>query len=78
MKSDELAIVEMRCPEAAEEIDRLETRVAELEADAARWRKVMDLAAYGGRYKGEHVWRFRPIMGPHKNLLDAVDHMGER
>lgn len=59
------------CHEAADEIERLR-------ADAARWRKVMDLAAYGGTYKGEHVWRFRPIMGPHKNLLDAIDHLGEQ
>lgn len=48
------------------------------QADAARWRKVMDLAAYGGTWgkNGEHVWRFRPIMGPHQNLLDAVDNLG--
>lgn len=45
--------------------------------DAARFRKLMDLATYGGTYKGEHVWRFRPIMGPHENLLDAIDAMGE-
>lgn len=45
--------------------------------DAKRFRKLMDLATYGGTYKGEHVWRFKPIMGPHQNLLDAVDNMGK-
>lgn len=45
--------------------------------DAARFRKLMDLAVYGGTYgkEQEHVWQFRPIMGPHKNLLDAIDAM---
>jgi hypothetical protein len=49
------------------------------DADAARWRKVMGLAAYGGTWgkKQEHVWRFRPIMTPHANLNDAIDAMGE-
>jgi hypothetical protein len=51
-------------------------------ADAARFRKLMDLAAHGTWQAKpgaeiQHVWRFRPIMGPHANLLDAIDHMGE-
>lgn len=51
--------------------------------DASRWRKVMDLAVVGETWQSkagapiQHVWRFKPIMGPHRNLLDAVDAMGE-
>lgn len=69
---------------ASREREKVQQQMAELRAegvrdraDAARWRRMIGLAAYGGTYKGEHVWRFRPIMGPHQNLLDAIDHMGE-
>lgn len=54
--------------------------VDSMAAYAARYRKLMDQAVYGGTCKGEHVWRFRPIMGPHANLhdaIDAIDAMGE-
>lgn len=50
--------------------------------DAQRFRKLMDLAVYGGTWQSapgapiQHVWRFRPIMGPHANLHDAIDQMG--
>lgn len=49
------------------------------QADARRFRKLMDLAVYGGTWgdKQEHVWRFRPIMGPHENLIEAIDNLGK-
>lgn len=48
------------------------------EADAARWRKVLGLLAVAGPSRdGIHVWQFKPLVGPHANLNDAVDHLGE-
>ena len=51
--------------------------------DGERWRKLMDMAVYGGTWQStpkapvEHVWRFRPIMGPHANLIETIDNLGK-
>lgn len=51
------------------------------DADATRWRKLMDLAAYAGEFYDKkalevrHAWRFRPVVTTHKNLNDAIDSL---
>lgn len=47
----------------------------QLKADARRWRAMLQLASYGGEVKGGHVWRFHFIIGPNKNVIDAVDNL---
>lgn len=59
-----------------QEMAALRAELVRERADAARYRKLADLAVYCGTYNGEHVWRFRPIMTPHLNLNDAIDGMG--